>query len=224
MLSNHQAISSTENLGAVKKKSQDKGQLREWGEALFFALILALIIRAFLIQAYRIPSSSMEDTLLKGDHILATKYNYGVTMPFTTYKIFGRDIIPKRGDIIIFTFPQNHEMDFVKRVVGLPGDTITIINKKVFVNGKEYVQGHEKYTDPYIVDRGISVIRDNMPETLITAGNIFVMGDNRDQSYDSRFWGQLPLENVKGKALIIYFSWDPNDFFKRLLRIGHIVR
>ena len=223
-MNNHQAIPGKDNLGPVKKKPEDKGQLREWGEALFFALILALIIRAFLIQAYRIPSSSMEDTLLKGDHILATKYNYGVTMPFTTYKIFGRDIIPKRGDIIIFTFPQNHEMDFVKRVVGLPGDTITIINKKVFVNGKEYVQGHEKYTDPYIVDRGISVIRDNMPETVITPENIFVMGDNRDQSYDSRFWGQLPLENVKGKALIIYFSWDSNNFFKRLLRIGHIVR
>jgi len=223
-LNNQQSLPDMDNQEPIKKKTENKGQLREWGEALIFALILALIIRAFLIQAYRIPSSSMEDTLLKGDHILATKYNYGVTVPFATYKIFGRDIIPKRGDIIIFTFPQNHEMDFVKRVVGLPGDTVEIVNKKVFINKKEYVQGHEKYTDPLIVDRGISVIRDNMPETLIKSGYIFVMGDNRDQSYDSRFWGQLPIENVKGKALIIYFSWDSNHFFKRLLRIGHIVK
>ncbi len=223
-MNNKQSIPGTDIQEPVKKKAENKGQLREWGEALIFALILALIIRAFLIQAYRIPSSSMEDTLLKGDHILATKYNYGVTVPFATYKIFGKDIVPKRGDIIIFTFPQNHEMDFVKRVVGLPGETVAIVNKKVFINGKEYVQGHEKYTDPLIVDRGISVIRDNMPETIIKPGYIFVMGDNRDQSYDSRFWGQLPIENVKGKALIIYFSWDSDHFFKRLLRIGHIVK
>jgi signal peptidase I len=223
-LNNQQANPDSVSREPIKKKPESKGQLREWGEALFFALILALIIRAFLIQAYRIPSSSMEDTLLKGDHILATKYNYGVTVPFTTYKIIGKDIIPKRGDIVIFTFPMNHEMDFVKRVVGLPGDTVAIINKKVFVNGREYREGHEKYTDPYIVDRGISVVRDNMPETLIKPGNIFVMGDNRDQSYDSRFWGQLPLENIKGKALIIYFSWDRSNFFNRLLRIGHLVK
>jgi signal peptidase I len=223
-LNSQQTIPGTGSREHIKKITEKKGQLREWSEALVFALILALIIRAFLIQAYRIPSSSMEDTLLKGDHILATKYNYGVTVPFATYKIFGRDIIPKRGDIIIFTFPQNHEMDFVKRVIGLPGDTVSIVNKKVFINKKEYVQGHEKYTDPYIVDSGISVIRDNMPDTIIKAGYIFVMGDNRDQSYDSRFWGQLPLENVKGKALIIYFSWDSSNFFKRLLRIGHIVK
>ena len=223
-MNNQQAIPSSESREPIKKRTEDKGQLREWGEALLFAIILAIIIRAFLIQAYRIPSSSMEDTLLKGDHILATKYNYGVTVPFTTYKIIGRDIIPKRGDIVIFTFPMNHEMDFVKRVVGLPGDTVAIINKKVFINGKEYKQGHEKYTDPYIVDRGISVVRDNMPETVIKPENIFVMGDNRDQSYDSRFWGQLPLENIKGKALIIYFSWDRSNFFNRLLRIGHLVK
>jgi signal peptidase I len=223
-LNNQQANPEPVSREPIKKKPESKGLMREWGEALLFALILALIIRAFLIQAYRIPSSSMEDTLLKGDHILATKYNYGVTVPFTTYKIIGKDIIPKRGDIVIFTFPMNHEMDFVKRVVGLPGDTVAIINKKVFVNGKEYREGHEKYTDPYIVDRGISVVRDNMPETLIEQEHIFVMGDNRDQSYDSRFWGQLPLENIKGKALIIYFSWDSSNFFHRLLRIGHLVK
>lgn len=201
-----------------------KGAAREWGEALVVAFILAMIIRAFLLQAYRIPSSSMEDTLLKGDHILATKYNYGVTMPFTTHKIWGANIVPQRGDIVIFTFPQNHRMDFVKRVIGLPGDTIAVKNKKVFVNGKEYITGHEKYTDPYIVTEDPGKVRDNRPELTVQKGHVFVMGDNRDQSYDSRFWGQLPMDNIKGKALIIYFSWEKSHMQERLTRIGHLVR
>jgi signal peptidase I len=201
-----------------------KGAAREWGEALVVAFILAMIIRAFLLQAYRIPSSSMEDTLLKGDHILATKYNYGVTIPFTTHKIWGADIVPQRGDIVIFTFPQNHRMDFVKRVIGLPGDTIVVKDKKVFVNGKEYITGHEKNTDPYIVTEDPGKVRDNMPELTVQKGHVFVMGDNRDQSYDSRFWGQLPMDNIKGKALIIYFSWEKSHMQERLTRIGHLVR
>lgn len=200
-----------------------KGAAREWGEALVVAFILAMIIRAFLLQAYRIPSSSMEDTLLKGDHILATKYNYGVTMPFTTHKIWGAGIVPQRGDIVIFTFPQNHHMDFVKRVIGLPGDTIAVKDKKVFVNGKEYITGHEKHTDPYIVTEGPGKVRDNMSELTMQKGHVFVMGDNRDQSYDSRFWGQLPMDNIKGKALIIYFSWEKSHMQERLTRIGHLV-
>jgi signal peptidase I len=204
---------------------EKKGQLREWTEALIFALILALIIRAFLIQAYRIPSSSMEDTLLKGDNIFATKYNYGVTVPFTTYKLWGKDIIPKRGDIIIFTFPENHEIDFVKRVIGLPGDTVEVRHKKVFINGTEFITGTEKHTDRFeIPPESQNRVRDNLGPFTVKPGHVFAMGDNRDQSYDSRFWGQLPLENIKGKALIIYFSWDRDNFFGRLKRIGHIIR
>ena len=208
----------------MEQTPQHKSAAREWTEALIIALILALIIRAFLLQAYRIPSSSMEDTLLKGDHILATKFNYGMTIPFTTHKLWGKDIVPKRGDVIIFSFPNNTSVDFVKRVIGLPGDTIAVRNKQVYVNGQVFTTGHEKHTDPYIVTEGQGRMRDNMPEIVVQKGYVFAMGDNRDQSYDSRFWGQLPVENIKGKALIIYFSYEHGNMLNRLARIGHVVR
>ena len=151
----------------------------------------------------------MEDTLLKGDHILATKYNYGMTIPFTTHKLWGKDIVPKRGDVIIFSFPNNTSVDFLKRVIGLPGDAIAVRNKKD--------------TDPYIVTEGQGRMRDNMPELVVQKGHVFAMGDNRDQSYDSRFWGQLPVENIKGKAAIVYFSWDGERHAPRLSRIGTLI-
>jgi signal peptidase I len=205
----------------IEKK---KSQRREWIEAFVVALILALFIRAFILHPYRIPSSSMEDTLLKGDHIMATKYNYGMTLPFTTTKIWGRDIVPERGDIIIFTFPKNKSLDFVKRVIGLPGDTVQISHKKVYINGREYVTGHEKYTDNRDLTQGPSSIRDNTGQIKIKPGYVFAMGDNRDQSYDSRFWGQLPVEYIKGKAGIIYFSWDNLLGKPRMSRIGSLIK
>ena len=170
-------------------RQKPKNAAREWGEALVIALVLALIIRAFILHPYKIPSSSMEDTLLKGDHIMATKYNYGMTVPFTTTKIWGADIIPRRGDVVIFTFPKDPSLDFVKRVVGLPGDTVHIKNKRVIINGKEYIEGHEKYTDSFLLIDGTNQCRDNLGPFVVTQGRVFVMGDNRDQSFDSRFWG-----------------------------------
>jgi len=204
-------------------KDKKKNAAREWAEALVVAFVIAMIIRAFVLQAYRIPSSSMEDTLLKGDHILATKYNYGLTIPFTTRKMWGEDKVPDRGDIVIFTFPGNHSMDFVKRVIGLPGDTIEVRDKKVYVNGELYKSSYEKYTDPFILSHGQGKVRDNFGPDEVEAGHCFVMGDNRDQSYDSRFWGQVPIQNIKGKAFIIYFSWDSEKHWIRLSRVGHIV-
>jgi signal peptidase I len=206
-------------LSNVKQKSS----ARDWAEALVVAFIIAMIIRAFILQAYRIPSSSMEDTLLKGDHILATKYNYGLTMPFTTYKFWGKDRVPKRGDIIIFTFPGNHAMDFVKRVIGVPGDTIEIREKNVYIDGQPYKKPFEKHTDPFILNQGQGIVRDNFGPIKVEPGNCFVMGDNRDQSYDSRFWGFVPIQNIKGKAFIIYFSWDSSRHWLRFSRIGHLV-
>jgi signal peptidase I len=205
-------------------KDKNKSVARDWAEALVFAFVIAMIIRAFILQAYRIPSSSMEDTLLKGDHILATKFTYGLTMPFTTKKIWGADKMPDRGDIIIFTFPVNHEMDFVKRVIGLPGDVIEVRDKKVFVNGKRHEIPQEKYTDPFTLNQGPGKVRDFFGPVTVSPGHIFAMGDNRDQSYDSRFWGQVPIENIKGKAFIIYFSWTSEKPWIRYWRIGHLVR
>ncbi len=227
-------MSTKERLGAVTKRDascggeapgtvKTKSAAKEWGEALLVAFVIAMIIRAFLLQAYRIPSSSMEDTLLKGDHILATKYNYGMTVPFTTYKFWGADRVPQRGDIIIFTFPMNHKMDFVKRVIGLPGDVIEIRDKHVYVNGKEYVVGCEKFTDPQLVTQGPAERRDNFGPITVEPRHVFAMGDNRDQSYDSRFWGQVPIENIKGKGAIIYFSWDSTRPGIRFSRLGQVL-
>lgn len=202
---------------------KQKSVARDWIEALTVAFVIAMIIRAFVLQAYRIPSSSMEDTLLKGDHILATKYNYGMTVPFTTRKVWGADKVPNRGDIVIFTFPGNHAMDFVKRVIGLPGDTVEVREKNVYINGQPFEIPYEKHTDPFILTQGQGMVRDNFGPVKVDPGTCFVMGDNRDQSYDSRFWGFVPVQNIKGKAFIIYFSWDSSKHWIRFNRIGHLV-
>jgi len=204
-------------------RDRKKSIARDWAEALVVAFVIAMIIRAFILQAYRIPSSSMEDTLLKGDHILATKFNYGLTVPFTTKKLWGKDRVPQRNDIIIFTFPVNHSMDFVKRVIGLPGDTIEVRDKKVYLNGKRYEIPQEKYTDPFSLTQGQGKVRDFFGPVKVSPGHVFVMGDNRDQSYDSRFWGQVPLENIKGKAFVIYFSWTAEKPWIRYWRIGKLI-
>jgi signal peptidase I len=201
-----------------------KGILREWVEALVIAFVLAMIIKAFLLGSYWVPSSSMEDTVFKNDWLLATKFNYGSTIPFTTDKIWGKDIVPKRGDVVIFSFPLDKSVDFVKRVVGLPGEKVAIKDKKVFINGQELILGNEKYADPNIIKAGESAVRDNMQEITVPKGMVFVMGDNRDNSFDSRFWGPLSIQNIKGKALILYFSWDKNNILKRLGRIGHLIK
>jgi signal peptidase I len=205
-------------------KKGKKGILREWGEALVVAFVLAMVIKAFLLGSYWVPSSSMEDTVFKNDWLLATKFNYGSTIPFTTDKIWGKDIVPKRGDVVIFSFPLDKSVDFVKRVVGLPGEKIAIKDKRVFINGSELVLGHEKYSDPNIINVGESALRDNMKETIVPPGMVFVMGDNRDNSFDSRFWGPLSIQNIKGKALLLYFSWDKNNIIKRLGRIGRLIK
>ncbi len=186
-------------------RERRKSVARDWAEALVVAFVIAMIIRAFILQAYRIPSSSMEDTLLKGDHILATKFTYGLTVPFTTKKLWGADRVPERNDIIIFTFPVNRSMDFVKRVIGLPGDIVEIRDKKVYLNGKRYEVPQEKYTDPFSLHQGQGKVRDFLGPIKVSPGHVFVMGDNRDQSYDSRFWGQVPLITSRASLHHLFF-------------------
>lgn len=205
-------------------RKQSSGVAKEWLNALIIAVILAVILRAFVIHPYKIPSSSMEDTLLRGDHILATKFNYGLTVPFTTIKFLGGDIVPKRGDVIIFTYPKDHTLDYVKRVIGLPGETVQVKNKRVLINGREFIHGHAKFTDSFLLPSSMSSNRDNYGPVVIKPGHVFVMGDNRDHSADSRVWGQLPIQNIKGKAFIIYFSWDPDTGSPRWGRLGNIIR
>jgi signal peptidase I len=201
-----------------------KSQLRDWSEALIVAAVLALIIRTFVIQAFKIPSGSMEDTLLIGDHLLVSKFIYGLQVPFSDEPVLSiRD--PERGDIIVFEFPEDKDKsyfnrrDFIKRVVGIPGDRIEIRNKNVYVNGKRYLTPEAVYKDGNMT----AGPRDNMPLITVPPDNYFVMGDNRDRSYDSRFWRFVDRTAIKGKAFIKYWSWDSEKFSPRWNRIGRMI-
>ena len=193
----------------------------EYLEAIVTALVLALIIRAYIVQAFKIPSGSMIPTLLVGDHILVNKFIYGTKIPFTDKRIliFRK---PEKGDIIVFKYPEDPRKDFIKRVIATGGDTVEERNKVVYVNG---VRGLESYAHHY--DNGLRLggndPRDNFGPITVPKNKIFVMGDNRDQSYDSRYWGFVDLKEVLGKALIIYWSWDPDDW-ARFNRIGRLVQ
>ena len=177
---------------------------QEYSEAFVVAVILAILIRGILVQAFKIPSSSMETTLLVGDHILVNKFIYGIRIPFTTDR-WPRIKDPQRGDVIVFIYPEDRTKDFIKRVVGVAGDTIEVRNKQVYINGKPEQNPHARYTDPSIIP-GSANPRDNMPPVKVPPDRLFVMGDNRDQSLDSRFWGTVPVEDVRGSAFLIYYS------------------
>ena len=199
-----------------------KSRLRENIEALVLAIVLALFIRAFIVQAFKIPSGSMKDTLQIGDHILANKFIYGVKLPYFNITIIPYKK-PQRGDIVIFKFPQDPKKDFIKRTIGVQGDIIEIRNKEVYVNKKRLEQDYAIYTDLHIIPESMQP-RDNCGPVTVPENSLFVMGDNRDHSYDSRFWGFVDLKDVKGKAFIIYWSWDNDNFGVRWNRIGKILR
>jgi signal peptidase I len=194
-------------------RARKKSLFREYAEAAAIAVLLALFIRTFVVQAFKIPSGSMEPTLLVGDHILVNKFIYGIKIPFIQKTIIPvKD--PERGDVIVFIYPVDPSKDFIKRAIGLPGERIEIVGRTIYINGVPYKDPHGYYSpsggpaDPQSKERFGPV---TVPE-----GHIFVMGDNRNHSYDSRFWGFVPIESVKGKAFIIYWSW-PN--WKRFLHL-----
>ncbi|QER42225.1 signal peptidase I [Thermodesulfobacterium sp. TA1] len=199
-----------------------KEKVLDWIKSLVIALILALFIRTFVVQAYKIPSGSMIPTLLIGDYLLVNKLSFGVKNPIQGGFIYFREL-PKRQEVVVFTYPLDKKLDFIKRVIGLPGDTIQIVNKKVYVNGQLLYEPYVQFVDPEVYPREVSP-RDNLGPIKVPQGKIFVLGDNRDQSYDSRFWGFVPIEYLKGRALIIYFSWDSEHFRIRLDRIGQVIK
>lgn len=199
---------------------------REYGEALLVAAILALFIRTFVVQAFKIPSGSMKDTLLIGDHLLVNKFVYGTEIPFTDIQIIPgyRDV--QRGDVIVFEFPPDDDKpffkqrDFIKRVIGLPGDTVAIREQQVYINGEAYRHPQAQFVPgesslPVAAENR----RDNMPPLKVPPGHYFVMGDNRDHSYDSRFWGCVPEDHIKGLAFIKYWSWDREKNWPRWQRM-----
>ncbi|MEJ2314003.1 MAG: signal peptidase I [Nitrospirota bacterium] len=206
----------------LMQKKTNKSVFWEYAEAIVTALVLALIIRAFVVQAFKIPSGSMEPTLLVGDHLLVNKIGYGIRIPFSDERLvtFGK---PERDDVIVFKWPKDTSRDFIKRIIGLPGDVVEIRDKKVYVNGEPLDEPYVQYTDEYVRPARFGP-RDNFGPVKVPQGNYFVMGDNRDQSEDSRYWGFVDFPKIKGKAMIIYWSWDKDRFMPRLGRIGDVVR
>ena len=200
--------------GPLRKKSK----FRENTESILWAIILALIIRSCVVQAFKIPSGSMEDTLLIGDHLLVNKFLYGIRIPFSAMRVLKvRD--PIRGDVVVFEYPEDRSKDFIKRVIGVPGDVISERAKQVYVNGVPYRNPHELHKDAQILPPEMGP-RDNFGPVQVPAHSYFMMGDNRDRSYDSRFWGFIKDSDLVGKAFVMYWSWDSNSWRVRWSRIG----
>ena len=196
-------------------------KIREYAEAIIIAILIAAFIRTFVVQAFKIPSGSMKPTLEIGDHILVNKFSYGVKLPYLRNTIIpvGQ---PQRGDIAVFIYPEDKSKDFIKRVIAVGGDTVEIRDKKLYINGVAVDDPHGVHVEDVIYPRAIQR-RDNFGPVKVPEGTLFVMGDNRDQSYDSRFWGFVKLEDVIGKAFIIYFSWDSENGGVRWGRIGKLL-
>ena len=215
----------------ISPDTRKKSARREHFESICVAVILALFIRTFVVQAFKIPTGSMENNLLIGDHLLVNKMVFGPTATPVEDKLIPiRDI--RRHDVVVFKYPMEPERDFIKRVIALPGESIRISSKRVFIDGEPLDEPFTYYAEP----PGHSEIgaffdsrRDDMPEMVVPEGHYFVMGDNRDNSHDSRFWGALPRDLIKGRALIVYWSYaapkeaylatDLADRFKDLFEV-----
>ena len=208
-----------EKESSVKKT---KSKLREFIESILTAAVIAALVITFVIQAFKIPSSSMVPTLLIGDHLFVNKFIYGVKIP-----ILRKTIIPitdpKRGDVIVFIFPEDRSKDFIKRVIGTGGDKIEIKNKQIILNGKPYKDTIGIYTDASVFAAEAQP-RDNFGPVTVPQGSLFVMGDNRDHSLDSRFWGFVDLKDVQGKAFILYWSWDAEENTVRWSRLAQWIQ
>jgi signal peptidase I len=197
----------------MKNKDDDesyKSTAREYFESICVAVILALFIRTFVVQAFKIPSTSMEPNLLVGDHLLVNKMLYSPTASALEKSLVPRRDI-QRYDVVVFKYPGEPERDFIKRVIGLPGEAIRIEDKRVYIDGEPLDDSWAYFSHaPGEPEIGVFVDsrRDHMPELVVPENHYFVMGDNRDNSHDSRFWGALPGHLVKGRALIVYWSYE----------------
>ena len=205
-----------------ENNDEKRGRWRENLEAILVAIVIALFIRTFVVQAFKIPSGFMKQTLQIGDHILVNKFIYGIKIPYWRKTIVPvKD--PQKGDVIVFKFPEDPEKDFIKRVVGVGGDVIESRNKKLYVNHKPVNHDFGVHTDSYIYPKNVRK-RDNFGPITVPENSLFVMGDNRDESYDSRFWGFVDLKAVSGKAFIIYWSWDKENIGVRWNRLAKILK
>ncbi len=212
----------SENAIENEDSAQKNSRWRENLEAILVAVLIALFIRTFVVQAFKIPSGSMKQTLQVGDHILVNKFIYGIKIPYwrTTMIPFKN---PQKGDIIVFKYPVDPEKDFIKRVIGVAGDVVESRDKKLYINDEPVNHEFAVYTDPHTY-QAYDKPRDNFGPLAVPKNSLFVMGDNRDESLDSRWWGYVDLKAVNGKAFIIYWSWDKDKFGVRWNRLGRILK
>lgn len=203
-----------------RAKSTQKSVAREYTEALLVALLLAIFIRSFIVQAFKIPSGSMLPTLQIGDHILVNKFLYGLRLPYPLEKMVVQWGAPQRGDVVVFVYPRDPSKDFIKRAVAVAGDVVEIRHKRLYINGAPADDPHATFADE---GREIPGPRDNFGPIIVPPQKLFVMGDNRDRSHDGRFWGFVDLDDVKGKAFLIYWSWDGQDRWVRWERLGALI-
>ncbi len=205
----------------------NKGKLYGWVKSILIALVIALFIRQFIVEAFVIPSASMEPTLLVGDHILVNKFIYGIRVPFINSVIVPVSH-PHVGDVVVFKFPPNPTVDFIKRCVGVPGDVLKMVNKQLYINGKPYHDKWAVFRGGFVCPKHVQPgddpcyapfvsthtegggSRDNWGPIVVPKGEYFMMGDNRDNSYDSRYWGFVPSRDLLGEAFLIYGSWTWN--------------
>lgn len=227
---------------SVASQTASKSLAREYIEAFFVAIMLAVVLRTCLVQAYKIPSGSMETTLLIGDHIIVNKLIFGLRVPDS---IFGltplADKIPygkylfefeqvHRGDVVVFVYPEDQTKDFIKRVVAIPGDTVEVKEGQLYLNGAAVDAPYARY-EVLPGERSTSP-RDSLELTRIQPGQYFMMGDNRDRSYDSRFWGPASRDAIEGRAMFIYWScgggedapWIRCFYDVRWSRLFHLIR
>lgn len=215
----------------------------EWARSFFPVILVVFLIRSFVVEPFKIPSGSMIPTLLVGDFLLVNKFEYGLRLPVVNTRL-SRGSPPQRGDVIVFRYPENPKVDYIKRVVGLPGDHVAYVNKQIIINGKpvprELVGEFNYITEQgYILDtlkyreklgkhlHDILLIPDSgmqdMEPITVPQGQYFVMGDNRDNSNDSRFWGFVPDDNIVGKAMVIWWSWNGVENRVRWSRLGEVI-
>ena len=186
-----------------------KSTIREYAESIVIAVILALFVRTWVVQAFKIPTGSMENNLLIGDHLLVNKFIFGPTASSIERALLPvRDV--RRGDIVVFKYPDEPERDFIKRVVGLPGETLELRAKKVYIDGQPLDEPYVHFLEPASESQEVTSfdVRERYGPVRVPDGQYFVMGDNRDNSQDSRYWGYLPRHYIKGRALMIYWSYE----------------
>ena len=215
-------MSRGNDMNATRPERRPKSLLREYTEAIVYAILLTVVLRTFVLQAFRIPSESMLNTLLVGDFLFVNKLDYGPRLPLTDVRLPGfRHPLP--GDVIVFQYPEDPRKDYIKRCVAVGGQTVQVKDKQLYVDG-------QKRLEPYVIHIDTSVHpanwdpRDNFGPFTVPPGTLFMMGDNRDNSNDSRFWGPVPMSNVKGRALFLYWSWDGDRKWPRFGRILSAIR